>query len=478
MHVAGFKFVALSCLSCLIFPVSALAEPGKPAQQLKFLIPPTVQLGASGSESNLCVEFAPFASSKPLLEYRQSQEPYRAASLKQLPLYASLPGKQLFVAELSGLKPSLAVEYKIREAAGILFQGQIKPRPARDEQAKFALVGSVAYGGKLASLLSQIQGADPSAILFTGDLLKPLSSSNAYIKQFFHEFSGKNKLCSSAVSVLCPGDRELSADRFDPDNDNRNLDQTPGNLAYFAFWQQPLNGPAAYSSNDSNFPQVKGAAENIAAFCKAAAQNYPLESNFSFDWGDTHWLVLDGGKYVDLNRKDWRSWVAADLSRSKKTWKFVLMHQSGFSSDPVHGEEQQMRRLCDLFEANGVDMVFSGHSNSYQRTAPLRFTIQSEAVSDPESNLGYVYGKVKSDKKFDGVSEKHPDGIIYIISGAGGLEPASQKIQADTTRWQPYTRKFYSEKNSFTVLSVKGKNLELKQVTDDGAEIDKITVEK
>jgi hypothetical protein len=217
----------------------------------------------------------------------------------------------------------------------------------------------------------------------------------------------------------------------------------------------------------------------VEDFISKAGKSYPAGANFSFDWGDSHWLVLDGNAYVNWQDNEWRNWVRDNLAASKKLWKFAVIHQPGFSSDPNHGEEQHMRLLCDLFEQGGVDIVFSGHSNSYQRSCPLHFALSASQDSDRESKLGFVYGKFKLDRNFDGENKNHPDGVIYIVSGGGGAEPhAERRIQDDMTRWQPFTKKFFCESDSFTFMDVNGKKLVLKQVSENGTIVDSIKITK
>ncbi|MBI3683978.1 MAG: metallophosphoesterase, partial [Acidobacteria bacterium] len=63
-------------------------------------------------------------------------------------------------------------------------------------------------------------------------------------------------------------------------------------------------------------------------------------------------------------------WLAADLAASRKTWKFVLLHEPGWSAaggDPNNSSVQAyVEPLC---EQNGVSIVFAGHNHFYSRAA-------------------------------------------------------------------------------------------------------------
>jgi hypothetical protein len=66
-------------------------------------------------------------------------------------------------------------------------------------------------------------------------------------------------------------------------------------------------------------------------------------------------------------------------------------------------------------EDHGVNMVFNGHEHNYQRTYPLRAEAGAAAAPSP---LGPP--AVDIDTSFDGVSHTVPDGVLYLVEGAGG----------------------------------------------------------
>lgn len=471
-------FTALIAFSALIF-----MPPGHGVQaqaKKSFVIAPYLQLGDSKEPGSLMICWACKSKSSFTLEYKQGEADWKPASISEDGLY-SKPDTRFFQCKLTGLKPSEELVYRISSDSKPLFESKFQPAPADDAELNIALLGDISCGGKNKYLLSeQIAAVKPNLLMLTGDLNDPAGTVSAYLDGFFRVFNNADgpepSLMSKTMFVATPGDRDIAADKYDADHDNRKLDAAEGSMAYFTFWKQPLNGPG--KAGEKNTPVISASPPREQEFLAKAGKFYPTEANFSFDWGDTHWLVLDGAAYVDWRDEQWRDWVRNDLKSSKKTWNFVCIHQPGFSSDTTHGEEQRMRLLADLFEQGGVDFVFSGHSNSYQRSCPLHFAIDANQDSDRESKLGFVYGKYKLDKSFDGITKTHPDGVIYVISGGGGAEPAERRIQDDATRWQPFTRKFYCEKNSFSLCRIKGKELELQQIADDGKVIDSIKVSK
>ena len=404
---------------------------------------------------------------------------FKQAELKQQALYGN-PSVRFIEAKLTGLRPGEKLQYRINLGGQSIFESTARALPPPDKEVRVALAGDIACGSiTLRRLLNESSSFDPDLLILTGDLLSVPANANAYLGKFFPEFA---TVMSKTPVAVCPGDKDISTNKYDPDKkDNRNLDLTNEGMAFFSFWKEPLNGPG--KAGEKNTPVVQGAAQKVEEFQKAAGSSYPRIANYSFDLGDSHWLVLDGGAYVDFTDEDWRKWIKDDLKSKKKTWNFAVIHQAPFSSDPNHGEEQRARLLSSTFEEAGVDIVFSGHSHSYQRSCPMHFSVVSQAPNsdpdtDPESGQGYVYGKFKVDKNFDGVEKRKPDGVIYVVTGAASADLAEKKIQDDKTRWQPYTKMFYSEKGSISLLQLSGKELVLKQVSEEGQEIDRIRISK
>src|SRR5262249_58660776 len=112
----------------------------------------------------------------------------------------------------------------------------------------------------------------------------------------------------------------------------------------------------------------------------------------------------------------------------------------------------------------GVDLVFSGHVHNYQRSSPLRFVPGPEGDDKPvigkdgrpvtEGRL--VAGRWRLDRTFDGAAHTHPDGVIYVITGAGGQHLYNPEQQDDPGSWQGFTHRFVSKTHSLTVADVDG----------------------
>ncbi len=171
-----------------------------------------------------------------------------------------------------------------------------------------------------------------------------------------------------------------------------------------------------------NAPSVKGDAEQVRQHLTAMRPTFPRMANYSFDYGNAHWTFIDSNVYVDWSDAYLRNWLARDLALAvDATWKFVVFHHPPFNSSRAHFSEQQMRLISDILEHRGVDVVFNGHVHNYQRTYPLRFLARPALDRTFRSAPSYVVeGDFTLDKSYDGAADTTPDGVLYIVTGAGG----------------------------------------------------------
>ena len=142
-------------------------------------------------------------------------------------------------------------------------------------------------------------------------------------------------------------------------------------------------------------------------------------ANFSFDYGNAHWTVLDANATVDWTTASYRSGLPTDLAAAKAaTWRFVSFHQPGFNSSKISLRRTVHADPAPVFEAGKVDVVFNGHVHNYQRSYPLRF-VPDRAESTPpaggdeqrprtDRRDGMSTAKLTLDKSFDGHTDTSP----------------------------------------------------------------------
>jgi len=88
---------------------------------------------------------------------------------------------------------------------------------------------------------------------------------------------------------------------------------------------------------------------------------------WSFDYGPMHVDVLDQYTSYGPGSTEY-NWLKADLAATTKTWKFVMLHEPGWSAGGGHANNTTVQNdLQPLFQQYGVSVVFAGHNHYYCR---------------------------------------------------------------------------------------------------------------
>ncbi len=88
---------------------------------------------------------------------------------------------------------------------------------------------------------------------------------------------------------------------------------------------------------------------------------------WSFDRGPVHVVVVD--QYADYSPGSAQlAWIESDLAGTTRPWRFLLLHEPGWSAGGGHDNEvavqQYLQPLCQQY---GVQIVFGGHNHYYAR---------------------------------------------------------------------------------------------------------------
>ena len=88
---------------------------------------------------------------------------------------------------------------------------------------------------------------------------------------------------------------------------------------------------------------------------------------WSFDYGPAHFVIMD--QYTAYGAGSAQlQWITTDLQNSSKPWKFICLHEPGWSADGGHEDnttvQTYIQPLCLQY---GVSIVFGGHNHYYAR---------------------------------------------------------------------------------------------------------------
>jgi hypothetical protein len=387
----------------------------------------------------------------------------------------------LYRATLPKLKLDTQYAYRVSLKGNPIASGVYHSR-TKKVQTRFAVFGDCGAGTpQQAAIAYQVYQQKPQFVLVTGDNVYRSGLEKEYRENFFPYYTAKEAspekgapLMNTLPFYMLLGNHDVYGDDFD---------KTPDGLAYFYYNDLPLNGPVT-----DFVTKPTGNEQLIKAFKTNVGSRYPRMSNFSFDYGNVHIACLDANPYTNPLDPTLVQWLADDMRNSKADWKIVSYHHPGFNSSKAHYNYQQMRLLSPVLEQLGIDMVLTGHVHNYQRTVPLKFEPKRDSTGTRYliSEEGRVDGKFTLDEKFDGINNTKPNGIIYIVTGAGGapLYDTSLSGKPDLWKhdpqanWVPYTTKIVSDIHSFTLIETDGKTLLLKQMNAKGEVFDQIKVTK
>jgi hypothetical protein len=392
---------------------------------------------------------------------------------KDAPAPPAVAPHLVYRARLNNLIPGEEFHYRLLRDGKPVFDAVARARKSARQNFRFALFGDCGQGTPAENAIAyQAYLAKPDFIFIPGDIVYGSGRITEYRTKFFPNYNAEEPspangapLLRSVPFIAAPGNHDTAL---------ANFQRFPDALAYFLYWDQPLNGPVAPEGAAKASHTLTGTIGQ-SEFLDGAKPRYPRMANFSFDYGNSHWTVIDANTYMDWNNPALQDWLTKDLAAAQSaTWRFVAFHQPGFNSSHEHFAEQQMRPLSPIFEAGHVDIVFAGHVHNYQRSFPLTFTRDGS----PMGPKGEVAGEWKLDKTFgDGAGTK-PHGVIYIVSGAGGAELYNPEQQNDPASWQAFTNKFISQVHSLSVVDIEGKTFRLKQVSETGDVVDSFRIGK
>ena len=310
--------------------------------------------------------------------------------------------------DLTKLSPSTDYIYRVTvNGQDISAAGATRFRTAGPGPFNFFSFGDSGWG--LADSTQQFQfiiaqrmiAENPALVIHTGDLAyNPSGTFDSYQRNYFNYYAAS---MSSVPFFPCPGNHDY---------------EVPSAAAYLAVHAVPTDGVPA---------QDRG-------------------RYYSYDWGNVHFVSIDSIQSLAQavnGSGPMLQWLDNDLRSTRQFWRVVYFHYPPYATGPNENDPPSFyarQYLVPILEANGVQIVLSGHEHSYQRSQPIR---KSTIVSP---NLG----------------------TNYFTSGGGGalLYPAPDKPMVA----------FRQSVYHYLRGEVRGTGITIRSIRYDGAEVDSYTV--
>ena len=454
-----------------------------------FIVKPYLQLGNTPKQSAMESVEVHWISDRNLsgwkLEYRALGGSWLSAGdVRSRPagLLRDKSGNHL-QAVISNLPAGSQFEYRVLVGKTVVFTAVGKCRMPAGKPFRFVVYGDLANGSNASRYIATaVARVSPDLVALAGDLVYKLGLMREYLAQYFPVLNADSSdpavggsIMRSVLVVAAPGNHDQGMKEVGDVGDFR---ETSDLGAFYTLWSQPLNGPTSREWTE-NIPPFLGGADLMRPMLDGAGERFPRMSNFSFDFGDSHWLMLDANWYMDWSNPALRAWVDQDLGGSDKRWKFVVLHQPPFTTDVKHADEQRMRLLAGIFEKHGVDVVFGGHNHTYERNHPLRFKVTPRADGKPTDSRGRVEGTFEFDRQWNGKTVTKLNGVMYIVTGGGGAKMyVDSSRRADRNNLPAWTAKLVDDVHSFTVCDLTYDRLTFRQLDAGGKELDRFEITK
>jgi hypothetical protein len=392
-------------------------------------------------------------------------------------------------AELAGLRLGQKYFYRVQGNGQTLAEGFFSTRQPRGRKVRFVSFGDNSYGDisdRAIAYYTYMQ--HPDFVMNCGDNVYESGTDDEYQRYFFPVYNADlagprigAPLLRSVPFYTVIANHDVQ-DKDANGNEIADFKKNPDALAYYTAMHLPLNGPESITYQT---PTI-GPPSALEAFRSSAGKRFPRMANYSFDYGDVHFLCVDSNRYIDPNDANLQHWIISDLTSTDAIWKFVVFHHPPFNVGAEHYEVQHMRVLAPLFESLKVDFVLSGHEHNYQRARPLMFMPDGPGKSSQVGGKDRrVPGRFTIDTAFDGVRQTRPRGVLYVVTGAGGKHLYDPGFTENPDLWRhaddgnaDYVAKMVTDRHSLTVFDVDGKCLTLSQKDEVGIEFDRIIVTK
>lgn len=159
---------------------------------------------------------------------------------------------------------------------------------------------------------------------------------------------------------------------------------------------------------------------------EAGGNSSGTEAYYSFDFANIHFIVLESmSLYNDAGQI---AWVTSDIQNTSQDWIIAFFHHppytKGSHNSDNAGESGGMTEMRTTFlpilEDNGVDLVLSGHSHSYERSFFINGHYGLSDTFDPNTHKVQTGdGKDDGDGKYLKTTSSN-GGAVYVVTGSAG----------------------------------------------------------
>lgn len=203
------------------------------------------------------------------------------------------------------------------------------------------------------------------------------------------------------------------------------FDEYPVTLARSPLWSTRGNHDILYAGASNDYYDLF----TLPTAGECGGVPSATEAWYSFDWGPVHFVCLDSEGSDRSVGSPMLQWLRADLAATSQPWVVGFWHHPPYTkgshdSDDVldsGGRMRDMRQnVLPILDSLGVDLVLSGHSHSYERSALLQGHYGTSGTLVPGMFSDAGDGRPNG----DGAYVKAPgharpfEGAVYAVNGS------------------------------------------------------------
>lgn len=165
----------------------------------------------------------------------------------------------------------------------------------------------------------------------------------------------------------------------------------------------------------------------LPAAGEAGGEPSGTEAYYSFDYANVHVVCLDSYGSNRAAGSAMLAWLDDDLAATTADWVVAFWHHPPYSkgshdSDTESYMVDMRQNALPILEAHGVDLILSGHSHSYERSALI------DGHYGPSSSFGTQHVR---DNQLGDATDLGPytkpslsggehEGSVYVVAGSSG----------------------------------------------------------
>ncbi|MFM1767505.1 MAG: hypothetical protein RJA22_34 [Verrucomicrobiota bacterium] len=186
-------------------------------------------------------------------------------------------------------------------------------------------------------------------------------------------------------------------------------------------WPTIGNHETAQSTTATDFPYLH--IFSLPAAGESGGVPSGTEKYYSFDHGNIHFVCLDSMTSGRSATTPMAQWLQNDLAATAAEWIIVFFHHPPYTkgshdSDAEADLIQLRQNINPILEANGVDLVLSGHSHCYERSFLLHGHYGSSATLTPSMKVNGGDGRIGGNGAYRKNAEG--EGVVYTVAGNAG----------------------------------------------------------